>query len=210
MSDLPTARDVLAPEHPLCRILDQMDTLAEQIMLCVALLVGTAAGAYPTFTHAGAVAIADCAVVALLVAIRLVLGGERYRRARKVLIQRGRADIIELRAVQRRLAEHARRERLAQGLTDALESALAWHTIPAARRPPPSVRRLEARAGAVREIVAALGKADADVRAVAMVEELLDGGYAAALYRLDCRALGDELERIRFTLNAASSKSTPV
>ena len=149
-------------------------------------------------------------VVLILAAIRLLLGGERYRRARKVLIQRGRADIMELGAVQRRLAEHARRERLAHGLTNALDSALAWQTIPVARRPPPSVRHLEARAGAVREIATALRTAEADIRAVAMVEELLDGGYAAPLYRLDCRALGDDLERIRFLLAAAPLKLTPV
>ena len=117
---------------------------------------------------------------------------------------------MELGAVQRRLAEHARRERLAHGLTNALEAAHAWQAIPVARRPPPSVRHLAARAGAVREIAAALRTVEADIRAVAMVEELLDGGYAAPLYRLDCRALGDELQRIRFILTAAPSKLTPV
>ena len=40
----------------------------------------------------------------------------------------------------------------------------------------------------------------ADVRGIAMLEALLDGGYAAAVYHLDARALGEQLQRIRYAL----------
>jgi hypothetical protein len=202
-SDLPGARDVLTREHPLCRTLDLIDTVSMQTLVCIAMLLGVSAGAYPAITHAGALAVADAVVVTVLAGLLLALHGQRYRFARTVLIQRGAADLAELRAVHRRLAARARRERLADELTHALESALRWQDIPVARRPPPSVRRLGRQAAAVRTIVTALRASGPDVRAIAMVEELLDGGYAAPLYQLDARALEDDLSRILFTLGAS-------
>lgn len=203
-SDRPTARDVLDPGHPLCRILDQIDAVSAQALACLALLLGVTIGAYPVLSAAAPVVVSDTAVLAVLVGLRLALLGERYRRARVVLIERGAPDLAELQDVDRRLGAQARRKHLASELLSALDAAQRWDAIPVARRPPPEIRRLASHAGAVRAIASALESPAPDVRAAAMVEELLDGGYAAPLYRLDARALGEELGRIRFRLEAAT------
>lgn len=209
-SDLPAARDVLASGHPLSRILDQLDTMRMQTLACLALLAGATAGAYPSIADAGALAMADTAVVIVLASLLLILRGERYRRARTVLIHRGAVDLLELRDVQRRLSTRARRAALAAELNDALELALTWHATPVARRPPPGVLQLRCHVGAVRQIVASLSEAETDLRAVALVEELLDGGYSAPLYHLDALALGDALGRVRFLLATFPPRCNPV
>jgi hypothetical protein len=204
-SNRPTARDVLDPGHPLCRTCDQIDAVSAQALACLALLLGVTIGAYPVLSAAAPVVISDAAVLAVLVGLRLALVSERYRRARVVLIERGAPDLAELRDVDRRLGAQARRKHLAAELLSALDIAQRWGAVPVARRPPPGVRRLASHAGAVRAIAGALEAPAPDVRAAAMVEELLDGGYAAPLYHLDARALGEELGRIRFRLEADPS-----
>ena len=198
-SNPPVARDVLSAEHPLCRVLDLIDLVTRQAAACVAFLVGVTAAAYPDVTRPGTLAITDVLVTLALVLLLVALRQERHRRARLVIIQRGAADLAELRTAQQRLADSTRRGRLADTLTQALASAINWHQQPVATRPPPSIRHLAAHTDVVRTITAALRDERADIRAVAMVEELLDGGYSAPLYQHDPITLGEHLRRITYT-----------
>ncbi len=73
-----------------------------QTAICIALLVGLAAGAYPAIASTGILAVTDIVVAIALIGALLILRGKRYRRARRVVIERGAADLAELRHADRR------------------------------------------------------------------------------------------------------------
>lgn len=194
--------DVLGPDHPLSRSLSASRTVARQAMVCAAFLAGILAAAAPQIGRAGWLAASAAVVDLALLGLLLVLASGRRRQARDLIIERGRADLAELQAEGRRLLAPAHRHRLAGRLRRALDAAAGWDAQLPASRPPASVRNLLSSACTVRAVVEALEAESADLRGVALVDRLLDGGYGSPLYRDEPARLRSELARVAFELGA--------
>jgi hypothetical protein len=171
-------------------------------MVCAAFLAGILAAAAPRITRAGWLAASAAVVDLALLGLLLVLASGRRRQARELIIERGRADLAELQAERRRLLAPAHRHRLARRLQRALDTAAGWDAQLPASRPPASVRNLLSSASTVRAVVEALEAESADLRGVALVDRLLDGGYGSPLYRDEPARLRSELARVAFELGA--------
>jgi hypothetical protein len=200
--------EVIGPDHPLSRSLAASRTVARQAMVCAALLTGVLSAAAPRFGRAGWLAASAAVVELALLGLLAVLASERRRQARELIIERGRADLAELQAERQRLLAPAHRRQLAQRLQRALDTAAGWDAQLPASRPPPSVRNLLSSAGTVRAVVEALQADSPDLRGVALVDRLLDGGYGSPLYRDEPARLRAELARVAFQLGACVDHQT--
>lgn len=202
----PHAGEVLGVDHPLNRSLAASRTVTRQAMVCAAFLAGVLAAAAPRVGRAGWLAASAAVVDLALLALLGVLASERRRQARELIIERGRADLAELQAERRRLLAPAYRHRLARRLQRALDAAAGWDAQLPASRPPASVRNLLSSADMVRAVVEALERESADLRGVALVDRLLDGGYGSPLYRDEPARLRAELARVAFQLGACGER----
>lgn len=121
----------------------------------------------------------------------------RQRAARDLIIQQRADGLAELRAEAHRLQSPQYMRKLATRLERARTDALNLQYIPVASRPPPSAANLVHHQDALTAVISALEHGSAPLRAIALTDQLLDGGYTAALYTLPARQLGSEIERIQ-------------
>lgn len=200
----PRAAVALGPTHPVTRAARARSLLSGQLATTSALLVVTVAAALSrggeAITVASAALVVELALICGLAAARACL----HERARN-LVADGDGDIhvAEIAAERARLDSPAYRERLASSLERALYAAEHWHQLWVSTRPPPTVRNLLGCADAAREVARLVRDPRTPVRAVALLDRLVCGGYAATLYAGPADALEQDLARIRYLLAAS-------
>ena len=202
-----SARRILGEDHPLTSVETSLQSVRNQALVCVVLIVGS-----PAMLLAGREVWAATVASAILAAVgaAAVLASLRHVRRQRIhdLIVAGSVpDLDVVRAEVRRLRSGAHRRRLADALEHALTDGERWHEFLPAARPPVGVRNLPAHAASIRDVARGLRDHDASARAVVMVERLAAGGYGSALYEADQAWLGRELTRIRYELEACPEPS---
>jgi hypothetical protein len=195
-----STRELLGPAHPLTRVEDQLAvlhtrSLAVAALLCAgiaALLDGLATG-LPLMLAAAVVEAALGCRAALLVDAR--------REHALDLVAQGEGDLpIEAVARQRRrLLDPRRRRHLAKAFDEIQDEALHPPPPRARVRPILNPRLITATAPELATIARLLRDGAADLRGVAMAQQLLTQG-GSPLYRSDLGLLRDELRRIRYHL----------
>ena len=117
-----------------------------------------------------------------------------HERSRDVIADGdGDIHVAEIAAERARLTSPAHRELLASSLERALHAAEHWHELWVSTRPPPGVRNLLGMRDAAREVAQLVRDPRTPVRAVALLDRLVCGGYAASLYAGPCDTLEQEL-----------------
>ena len=197
------AHEILTPEHPYRRALGAGVSLRRQLAAVAAFLALVGTFAYPSVARV--TALEGCgAFVELILACGLAAQvSTRHRLARELIIERGTADIAELREDAQRLLSRSHRMRLAHQLGAALDAALSWDRLLVASRPPPSVRHLARDDRLVRGIIRSLETESENVRAVALADRLLEGCYGSALYQSDHVRLHADLVAVAYAFRAA-------
>ncbi len=196
------AAAVLGSQHPVARSARLCRALARQLVACGGLV---ALGVFDLADESDRAAAALLTSIALVVELFLV---GAYLAARSGLREHvgdliaggGPGGVAEVEAERRRIAAPRHRARLVRELTRALQAAEHWDDVAIGRRPPPSVCRLDPHAAAMRDVVGGVAASTADVRAIALVDRLLRGGYAAPLYVAPDDTTARDLGRIRFLL----------
>ncbi len=201
-----SARRILGEDHPLTSVETSLQSVRNQALVCVVLIVGS-----PAMLLAGREVWAATVASAILAAVgaAVVLASLRHVRRQRIhdLIVAGSVpDLDIVRAEVRRLRSGAHRRRLADALEHALTDGERWHEFLPAARPPVGVRNLPAHAASIRDVARGLRDHDASARAIVMVERLAAGGYGSALYEADQAWLGRELTRIRYELEACPER----
>jgi hypothetical protein len=195
---------VLGPSHPLARAAALQVVLRRQLAVVTSLVAVAVAGV----DRDGAARLGGLLAAALAVELCLALGVLAARtclheRARDVIADGGDQHVEELASECRRLADRRYRTVLATTLGRAADDADRWETLALGTRPPPTVRSLAGHRATIDEVVALVRAPGAPVRAIALLDRLIRGGYAAPLYCGRADDVGRELGRIRTLLRAA-------
>jgi hypothetical protein len=208
----PTAAEALGPTHPLARAADARHALARQLQTMTVVVALSLAGVdvdgprrVGSLLMAG-MAVEMCLAIGVLAARACV-----SERARDLIADGGDVGIAEVAAECPRLVDRRHRAALAAALERAAEAADRWHALAITTRPPPSVRNLAEHRAAIDGVVAGVAGPDAPpVRAVALLDRLVRGGYAAPLYVARSGDIARELARIRALLaGGADGVETP-
>ena len=197
------AADVLGPDHPVARSARFHAALAHQLVasvglvaLCLFDLAGDVGERPATVALASAVAVLE-----LCLAAGYLMARSRLReQAADLIADGGRGTVAEVEAERRRLDSPRHRARLACELATARHAAEHWHEIAVGRRPPPSICGLIAQRDVISAIVRDVTDPATSVRAIALLDRLLRGGYAAPLYVAPAETIARDLGRIRFLL----------
>jgi hypothetical protein len=196
-----SARGTLGSDHPLVRVDEAASAVERQALVCAAFILATVTAAHDDIGRAvplvGSAATVELALIALIGLLRR----QRRIHARGVIIDRGPLDLPHVRLEAARLTDRRYRARLAGRLRRALDDAEGWHTLLVAARPPVGIRELVPHAAVVREIARHLEAASANVRGIALVDRLLDDGYASPLYAGDGYRLQCALRQILYELD---------
>jgi hypothetical protein len=195
-----SVHEVLDADHPYRRALDNITAVRRQMKALAAFTLLVGCLARHTLTRALPLEVCGVVVEALLA---LILIGEittRRRAARNLIIHRSADGLAEIREEARRLQSRRYTLKLAARLERALNDALHLHRIPVASRPPPTAANLVRHRRALDAIASALRSVNAPLRAIALTDRLLDGGYTARIYTLPAPQLAEEISRIHMVL----------
>lgn len=208
-STYPSAAVALGPTHPVTRAARASALLGGQLATTSVLLAFSTAAALgrggQAITVASAALVVELALVCGLAGARVCL----HERSRDVIADgNGDIHVAEIAAERARLDTPAYRDRLATSLERALHAAEHWHELWVSTRPPPGVRNLLGIRDAAREVAQLVRDPRTPVRAVALLDRLVCGGYAASLYAGPADTLEQELTRIRFLLVASVPSAT--
>jgi hypothetical protein len=174
------------------------------VLLALSMVAALGRGGQAT-TVASAALVVELALICGLAGARACL----HERSRDVIADGdGDIHVAEIAAERARLDSPAYRELLASSLERALHAAEHWHELWVSTRPPPGVRNLLGFREAAREVAQLVRDPRTPVRAVALLDRLVCGGYAASLYAGPADALEQELTRVRFLLAASASSAT--
>jgi len=206
--DKRAAESVLGRGHRLTRAVANLHTVARQSLVAALSLV---VGVPCVLLHLGLAPLFVGAALLVVVAFALAWAVmHRIARERaQELIANGR-DVVVLSVVareHRRLASLDEREQLARSLETLYRDALRWHEILPQFRPPNGVQQLRDLPGEVNGLVAALRRDRVRVQGVALTARLLTNGYESPLYQDQLGPLREELNRIRFLLEADDGAS---
>ena len=198
---------MLGTAHPLARAAALQRVLRRQLAVATSLVAVAVVG----IDVDGAVRLGGLLAAAIAVELCLALGVMAARaclreRARDVIADGGEQHVEEVAAECHRLADRRCRSVLATSLGRAADAAEHWDTLALGTRPPPSVRTLAGHRATIDEVVALVRTPGASVRALALLDRLIRGGYAAPLY---CGREDDverELGRIRMLLLGAPAR----
>ena len=168
------------------RALERERVVRRQAVTCAAFLTVLLAAGRPLGDAAAALVLAAAAMEVLLAAVLLGLRRERRRCARDLLIRCEDVDAAAVEDERRRLLAAATRRRLAR----RLESS-------------PAAAAVDPRGTAVAEVAGALRTGACDVRAVALVDRLLERAGGVRPPRSARPELRDDLNRIAFELGIA-------
>jgi hypothetical protein len=196
------AADVLGPDHPVARSARFRAALAHQLVASVALVALSLFDLADVGERPATVALASAvAVLELCLAAGYLMARTRLReQAADLIADGGRGAVPEVEAERRRLDSPRHRARLARELATARHAAEHWHEIAVGRRPPPSICGLIAHRDVISAIVRDVTDPATSVRAIALLDRLLRGGYAAPLYVAPAETTVRDLGRIRFLL----------
>jgi hypothetical protein len=198
-----SARQLLPHEHPYRRALEAVAATRKQIASLAGFMLLIAALSHRTLSQLVRFEAAAMLVQLVLTVILACQITMRRRAARALIIHGYDHAVAELRREAHRLTSLRHTRRLAATLQRALGDAVRLHQIPIASRPPPSAATLAGHEPAIREVIERLSREPPCLRAVALTDRLLDGGYAAPLYTLCENRLESELARILFMLRSA-------
>jgi hypothetical protein len=202
-ADEKLARSHLGARHPLARIVSLQRAISMQVVVAslavVAGVVGLLLG-----VHGALVALGTSSVVALAFLFAW-LSTRRIAYDRTVdVIAADEGELIPIVARERRrLASPKERERLARLLERLHRDAQRWHAIPPVARPLDGVRRLRETSSEVVDVIARLRSDHVRIRGVAMTVRLVMNGSQSPLYADDAERLREELNRIKYALEAA-------
>jgi len=203
------ARELLGTDHRLVRVDDATAAAERQTLVCAAFLLAAVAAAYPDFARAAPLVGSAATVEGVLIAVLAFLRRQRRISARSVIIERGPLDLPQVHHEVARLADPGHRARLADRLRRAVADAEGWHAILVASRPPIGILELLPYAALVREIADRVDASSPNVRGIALVDRLLDDGYASPLYAGDGYRLRCALRQIRYELST-DAREAPV
>jgi hypothetical protein len=195
-----SVHEVLAEGHPYRRALKNVTAVEHQITALAGFMLVMAILTRHQLVRAVPIAVCGVAVEALLA---LILVGEittRQRAARDLIIQQSADGLAELHDEARRLQSRRYTRKLAARLERALNDALHLHRIPVASRPPPTAANLVRHRHTLAAIAAALNNETAPLRAIALTDQLVDGGYTARIYTLSEAQLESEIMRIQIVI----------
>jgi hypothetical protein len=208
MSEASTAaRELLGRDHRLVRVDDAITAAERQTLVCGAFLLAAVAAAYPDIARAAPLVGSAAAVELVLIAVLAFLRRQRRIYARSVIIERGPLDLPQVQLEVARLADPRHRARLADRLRGVVVDAEGWHQIVVASRPPIGILELLPYAALVREIADHVDACSPDIRGIALVDRLLDDGYASPLYVGGGYRLRCALRQIRYELIADATEA---
>jgi hypothetical protein len=176
----------MAWPDPMRRVRDRERAVRRQAATCAAFLAALLAAGRPAAGPAVALALSAAAVETALAGALLGLRRQRRRCARDLLISGGDADGAEVEAERRRLLAAGTRRRLARRLECS-----------------PAAAAVDPYGAVVTGVARALRAGACDVRAVAMVDLLLERAGDARPPRSALPGLGEDLNRIAFELGVA-------
>ena len=202
------ARELLGPEHPLLRVVDDMRTRRTQAGVVLGLFAASAAAALAGVSAARPVLAAAALVqVALACSLALLSAGRRDR-ALDLIIEGGPDLALAPVARERaRLVDPRRRAELSHSLDGLRREAAQRRLRGVSDRPLYVGRVIAAVAADIAETAHRLRSADAALAGVAMAERLLTR-HDSPLYGESAEVLRVELRRCRFLL--AASRPSPV
>ena len=205
--DTHAAEAVLGREHALTRAVSNQHTLALQSLVASLAVVAGPRRSRTRRTCATCPGIALAVAVAFVV-LWLVVRSVAREHAQS-LIAAG-ADGVVLNVVareRRRLASRGEREALARSLASLHRDALRWNRTHPHFRPLFGVAQLRHVSQEVDALVAALRRDRVRVQGVALTSRFLSDGQSSPLYANELGPLREELNRIRFLLEAGDSDS---
>jgi len=200
----------LGREHELTRAVGRQHTSAIQAIVAIATAI-VAASTLAADLPIGALALG----VAVVVAIAFLLAWAHARRVvRDLTLKLIATDadppaLLVVARERRRLSAPRFRRSLARTLERDLRDAQDWHRLPRNARPLPGVRCLRELVPEVSAVVALLRSDLVSVRGVAVAARLVFDGWDSPLNFGDVDAVREELNRIRYLLEA-SQETEPV
>jgi hypothetical protein len=203
---LPRAAEVLGPSHPIAQAAALQAVLRRQLAVVASLVAVAVVGVDLDGSRLGGLLAAALAVELCLAVGVMAARTCLHERARDVIADGGDQHVEEVAAECRRLADRRYRTVLATTLGRAVDDAERWDTLAIGTRPPPSVRNLAGHRATIDAVVALVSAPGAPVRAIALLDRLIRGGYAAPLYCGRADDVGRELGRIRTLLLGAPAR----
>lgn len=206
---LPSAANALGAGHPVARAADARRALERQLATASTILAVAFVGVGVDGLRRLGAFLAAAGVVEACVAIGLLAARACLReRARDMIADGGDVAVAEVSVESRRLVGRRHRAVLATTLARAADAADRWHALALTTRPPPSVRNLAGHRATIDDVIALVVAPGTPVRAVALLDRLVRGGYAAPLYVERADDVARELARIR-TLLAVGTGQVP-
>jgi hypothetical protein len=190
----------LGPDHELVRTQRTLSVTIRRASETSALVLATPCLSLLSRDLAIAAASSAALVASILWGAAAVFGSQRRRRVHDLILQERAPQLGLIDAEVRRLLDPRHRARSAQALRRALYEGEHWHDFLPASRPPPGVRHLTSHAHVIRDIARDLDGEGITPRAVILVDQLIEGGYGAAIYQGGPDRVGRELGRLRFEL----------
>ena len=202
-ADKRAAESVLGRDHRLTRAVSHQHTLALQVIVAA---LATLAGAATLVGHVrhGGLLSGVAVAVTVTFALAWIVAGRVARERAEDLVAAGNDSVVlpVLARVRRRLASRTQREALAPSLEVLHRDALRWHEILPQFRPPDGVQQLRHVSSEVGALTTALRRDRVRVQGVALTARFLSDGYGSPLYGNEVRPLREELNRIRYLLEA--------
>jgi hypothetical protein len=208
-ADKHAAESVLGRGHRLTRAISNLHALAVQVIVAALATLAGAAALIGHVRHSGllfGVALA----VSVAFALAWILAARVARERAEDLVAAGDDSVVlpVLARVRRRLATKKQREALAHSLETLHRDALRWYEILPQFRPPHGVQQLRHVSSEVGALATALRRDRVRVQGVALMARFLSDGYGSPLYGNEPEPLREELNRIRYLLEATDEPAS--
>jgi hypothetical protein len=199
----------LGADHPLVRTQRAVTVATHHALAASALLVAAPCLILVSRRLAIATEASAAVVTAILWGVVAVLGTSRRQHIHTLILAGAPPALGLIRSEAQRLVDPARRARVARMLDAALHEGEHWHEYLPASRPPPGVRHLPPNRRLIGEITSCLRDGHASPRAMVLLDQLVRGGYGAAVYHGGADLVTRELGRIRFELLEPGGRKEP-
>jgi hypothetical protein len=202
-ADKRAAESVLGRGHRLTRAVANQHTTAQQSLVAGLAVAGGGTG-LPLHLGLARLFVEAAVVVGIaFVFVWAVTHRIVRERAQELIADGGDGVVLSVIARERRRLGSVRvREQLARSLESLHQDALRWHQILPQFRPLHGVQQLGELGVEVAGLTAALRRERTRVQGVALTERLLSDGSGSPLYANELEPLREELNRIRYLLEA--------
>jgi len=205
-ADKRAAESVLGRDHRLTRAISYLHTLALQSTVAALAVLAGGAGLLLHLGIAALVVIAGAVVAVFFLLAWGVTRSVTRERAQDLIAAGNDSVVVSVLARERRhLASRKARERLAHSLETLYRDALRWYEIPPRFRPPDGILQLRHTGPELEGLTEALRHDRVRVQGVALAARLLSNGYESPLYGNELEPLRQELNRIRYLLEASDA-----